>query len=114
MRSKWLALATVFVFAVSLGVACSSKKDETIANQKAIEEQLTIAGLNNVTIHLDKDTRVARLDGSVKDQDEKAHAERIVHETAPHYSLADNISVQSENATGQSESNQSKAQTAGR
>ncbi len=114
MRMRLLALATALMMVVSLAIACNNKKDETIANQKAIEEQLKLAGLDNVTIHLDKSARVARLDGSVKDQDEKAHAERIVRETAPRYTITNNLSVQSDNASGQAQSGQSSAQTAGK
>lgn len=88
-----LASALLFV-----AIGCSNK-NETIANQKQIEDQLQMAGLNNVTIHLDKDKRTAILDGSVTSDQEKATAERIVKATAPKFEMTDNITVQEANAT---------------
>jgi hypothetical protein len=111
MRTKLLALAGALILVSALGVACN-KKNEGIANQKQIEAQLQMAGLNNASLHLDKNTRVARLEGSVKNDQEKAHAERIVRETAPSYTIQDHLSVESTSASVGNESGPDIAQTA--
>lgn len=100
MQTRFLALATALLLTTFAGVACNNK-NEGIANQKQIEVQLKLAGLNNVNLRLDKDTKVARLDGTVKTDDQKARAERIVRETAPNYAIANEIGVRQKNASGE-------------
>lgn len=98
MRNRVLPLFVSALMLVAIGMGCS-KKNESIANEKQIEDQLQMAALNNVTIQLDKDKKTAVLQGSVNTDQEKATAERIVKATAPTYQMTDNIVVQQQNAT---------------
>ncbi len=98
MKIRVSALFISGLLLVLLGIGCSNK-NESIANQKQIEDQLQMAGLSNVTIHLDENKKTAALNGSVNSDQEKATAERIVKATAPRYQMTDNIVVEQQNAT---------------
>ncbi len=86
-----LAVATaslLFMFVVGC-----NRKAEHADVKAAVDSAMTRNGLGVVTVAQDRDKGVLTLSGDVESEDEKAQAETVAQQTAPGYTVSNEIGV---------------------
>jgi hyperosmotically inducible protein len=90
---------------VGLALSTGCNKQATHADEKdAVTSALKSNNLGDVSVSQDRDKGVMTLTGNVQTQDQKAAAENVVKQSAPDYTVADEIGVRPPGAESQASS----------
>jgi hyperosmotically inducible periplasmic protein len=96
-------LALALVFAIGIGVGCSSKRNNKSVKAN-VENSIQQAGVKDVSVAEDRDKMVVTLTGNVPEESQKTQAEQAATAAAPGWVIANEIGVRPAGAEGDAKS----------
>lgn len=87
----WIAILTAILATTFSLMGCSRNNHPDV--KYAVDSAMTQNGLGVVKVSQDRDKGVLTLSGNVDSEDQKAQAENIARQTAPGYTIADELGV---------------------
>ncbi|MGE0404833.1 MAG: BON domain-containing protein [Candidatus Korobacteraceae bacterium] len=97
MRLKYSVLLCTMLL---LGLLVGCSQERAAAPTENLEQSFEQAGLTDVDVDQDQENRTIRLTGEVQSQSAKDQAEQMAKQTAPGYTIANEILVRPEGAMG--------------
>ena len=89
-------LVLIAILGLVFAVGCSQQRAETTSVKDNVEKQFEQAQLQNVNIDEDREHKVLTLKGDVRSEDMKSRAEEIAKNSAPGWTVANELLVQPE------------------